>query len=154
MWFRNHLVNPVVRAVLRSPAHRLLSAAVLLLTYTGRRSGRRYTIPVQYARHDGRVVIWPAQPDRKRWWRNLRQPTPVELRIAGQQFQGTAQAITNDPAEIAADLGVYLQRFPRASSGLGLETSALPTPASLRSAAKQTVVVHVDLGPPTDTNAS
>lgn len=145
MWFRNHMVNPVVRVVLRSPAHRLLSAAVLLLTYTGRRSGRRYTIPVQYARHDGQVIIWPAQPDRKRWWRNLRQPAPVELRIAGRRLQGTARAVTDDPGEIAAALGLYLQRFPRAGAALGLQRGAAPPPAVLRRAAENTVIVRVDI---------
>ena len=51
-----HAPNPLVRAVLRSPAHRLLSGSVLLLTYTGRRSATRYTIPVQYHR-DGVTVL-------------------------------------------------------------------------------------------------
>ena len=33
---RAHVFNPVVRAVLRSPAHRLLSGSLLLLEVTGR----------------------------------------------------------------------------------------------------------------------
>jgi hypothetical protein len=69
--------QPVVRALLRSPAHRVMSRGVLLLTYTGRRSGRRYTLPVQYARADQSLILWPAHHDRKRWWRNLQPPAPV-----------------------------------------------------------------------------
>ena len=38
--------NPIVRAVLRSPLHRILSRHVVLLTVTGRKSGRAYTVPV------------------------------------------------------------------------------------------------------------
>jgi hypothetical protein len=68
---RNRVINPLVRALLRSPAHRVMSRGVLLLTYTGRRSGRRYTLPVQYARTDQGLILWPAHHDRKRWWRNL-----------------------------------------------------------------------------------
>ena len=41
--------NSFVLAVLRSPAHRLLSGMAVELRYTGRRSGRRYVLPVQYA---------------------------------------------------------------------------------------------------------
>ena len=49
----NRGVNPLVRAVLRSPAHRLLSGFLLLFTFPGRRSRKAYTIPVQYARSGG-----------------------------------------------------------------------------------------------------
>ncbi len=42
--------NAVVLAVLRSRAHRLLSASAIELRYLGRRSGRQYVLPVQYAR--------------------------------------------------------------------------------------------------------
>ena len=48
-WIFNRFINPFVKAVLRSPVHRLLSGSLVLLTYTGRRSGRRYTLPVMYA---------------------------------------------------------------------------------------------------------
>ena len=34
--FYNRLVNPVVRAILRSPVHGLLSRSLVLLTYTRR----------------------------------------------------------------------------------------------------------------------
>ncbi len=40
--------NPVMSALLRLPLHGLLSRQVFLLTYTGRRSGRQYTLPVGY----------------------------------------------------------------------------------------------------------
>ena len=41
-------LNPVIGAVLRSPLHPLLSHGLALLHVTGRRSGRRYWIPVGY----------------------------------------------------------------------------------------------------------
>jgi hypothetical protein len=42
--------NALVLAILRSRFHRLLSGLALELRYTGRRSGREYVLPVQYAR--------------------------------------------------------------------------------------------------------
>jgi len=143
VWFRNRVANPIVRLLLRSPLHPLLSGAVLLLTYTGRRSGRRYTIPVQYARTDRRVVIWPADHQRKRWWRNLSSPAPVELRIRGRTVHGTAQAVTDDHDAIQDTLTTYLQRFPRAARALALDSGS---PDTLRGA-DRTVVVRVDLDP-------
>jgi hypothetical protein len=44
----NHVVNPLARRLLRSPLHGLASGRLALITYTGRHSGRRYTIPVGY----------------------------------------------------------------------------------------------------------
>src|SRR5437763_480835 len=42
----NRTVNPMLRLLLQSPVHRLVSGRFALITYTGRRSGRQYTIPV------------------------------------------------------------------------------------------------------------
>jgi hypothetical protein len=49
--------NAVVSTVLRSPVHGLLSATLCLVCYTGRRSGRTITTPVQYIDLHGDVVI-------------------------------------------------------------------------------------------------
>ena len=40
------LLNPLLAALLRSPLHRLASKNLMLLTVTGRKSGRTYTLPV------------------------------------------------------------------------------------------------------------
>ena len=44
----NHVINPVIAGVLRSPLHGVASRHLLLLTLRTRRSGRRITIPVGY----------------------------------------------------------------------------------------------------------
>jgi hypothetical protein len=40
----NRAINPLVRWLIRSPLHGLASRRNALITYTGRRSGHRYTI--------------------------------------------------------------------------------------------------------------
>jgi hypothetical protein len=47
MWFMNKIANPFVRLILRSPLHGLFSAALLLITYLGRKSAKEYTLPCQ-----------------------------------------------------------------------------------------------------------
>jgi hypothetical protein len=42
----NRTGNQAVRLLLRSPFHPLLSRGLLLITVTGRRSGRAFTFPV------------------------------------------------------------------------------------------------------------
>jgi F420H(2)-dependent quinone reductase len=88
----NRTGNPMVRLILRSPAHPLASGRLALITVTGRRSGRSYTIPVGYRQHGDRVTIGVGWPGRKRWWRNVAGGAPVRLRLRGAERRGYAQA--------------------------------------------------------------
>ena len=42
--------------LLRSPLHGLVSGRIVLLAFTGRRSGRRFTVPVSYLRYGGDIL--------------------------------------------------------------------------------------------------
>jgi hypothetical protein len=63
-----------------------------LITVTGHRSGRRFTFPVGYRQDGDRVTISVGWPERKHWWRNLRDGARVEMRIRGHRRFGYAQA--------------------------------------------------------------
>ena len=90
----NRTVNVGVKALLRSSRHARLSHRLLLITYTGRKSGKRYTIPVHYVEHEGAVTLGIQWPEQKVWWRNLRAPgAPVRLRLRGVERTGYALAI-------------------------------------------------------------
>jgi hypothetical protein len=91
MWFLNRVVNPIVRAVLRSHLHPLLSGRLVLLRITGRRSGRTFELPVKYATDDAGLVVTVGAPERKRWWRNVDGPTPVEVVLRGRTAQAVAE---------------------------------------------------------------
>ena len=104
----NRTVNPLVRGLLRSPFHRVLSGRLALITVTGRRSGRTYTIPVGYRRSDGRVEIVAGWPERKRWWRNLRGGAPVRIRLAGTEYGGWA--VTHGDERSGVTVEVTLER--------------------------------------------
>jgi deazaflavin-dependent oxidoreductase (nitroreductase family) len=111
---RNRLLNPIVKLLLTSPLHPLLSRGLLLITYTGTRTGRPHTLPVQYARAGGRIVILAGDGIHKRWWRNLRRPAPVQLRIRGTAVDATGYVIVDNPDRSAELTRLYLDRFPRA----------------------------------------
>jgi F420H(2)-dependent quinone reductase len=87
----NRTGNRVVAALLGSRLHPL-GGRLALITVTGRRSGREFSFPVGYRRDGDEVTIRVGAPKRKRWWRNLREPAPVGIRIAGEQLSGTAVA--------------------------------------------------------------
>ena len=89
----NHTANPVVRPVLRSPLHGLLSRRTALITVTGRSSGREFTFPVGYEQRGDSVRITVGSPEHKRWWRNLTDAgAPVRMRLRGVERSGHAVA--------------------------------------------------------------
>jgi MFS family permease len=106
----------VVTWLLRSPAHRVLSASLLDLRYTGRRTGTEYALPVQYAVDPdgvGRLLVVPGRSATKTWWRNLAQPAPIEVTLTGRVRHGTGRLLTGaDPARAAA-VRAYRGRWPR-----------------------------------------
>jgi hypothetical protein len=110
--------NGLVLAVLRSRAHRLASGMVIELRYTGRRTGRGYALPVQYAATGERLVVRPQAVQRSTWWRNFHTPTAVTVRLAGRIRHGTAHLVAaHEPAwEQARDL--YASRWRRSSRGM------------------------------------
>jgi hypothetical protein len=100
-------LNPVCTAILRSPFHWLLSPALVLITVTGRKTGRRYTIPVAYNQMADAIVILVGEAPQKKWWRNYRTPGPIELRLRGRCLTGTAEVVRPETAE-------FRQRFEAA----------------------------------------
>jgi hypothetical protein len=89
-------MNPIVDVVLRSRFHWLLSRGLALVTVTGRRSGRRYTIPVGYLETSDAVVVLVNDAPTKTWWRNYLQPGPIEMRLRGVRRSGRAVVVPPD----------------------------------------------------------
>lgn len=86
-------LNPLIAALLRSRLHFPLSSGLALLTITGRRSGRRYAIPVGYQRDGDEIVVMVSEARRKQWWRNYYEPAPIEVRLCGRDHTGRAELV-------------------------------------------------------------
>ncbi|MFZ0325325.1 MAG: hypothetical protein WAN48_14495 [Actinomycetes bacterium] len=106
-------VNRLVLGILRSPAHRLLSGALLEIDYVGRRSGTVYALPAQYARDGHRLVVWPGHPEKKRWWRNFTTPTDVDVRLQGAASRASGHVVGPGAPGYAGDVSCYAERFPK-----------------------------------------
>jgi deazaflavin-dependent oxidoreductase (nitroreductase family) len=139
------LVNPFVAMLLRSPLHGLMSADVMLLTVTGRRSGRRYSMPVSYLRDADRVRCFTGRE--MTWWRNLRGGAEVTLQIAGVERRGRAEAVADDKERIEQALGDFLTRLPRDAVyyDVGLDSAQWPLAADVHRAAGQVVSIEISL---------
>ncbi|GAA3446437.1 nitroreductase/quinone reductase family protein [Planomonospora venezuelensis] len=124
---QNRVVNPVVRWLLRSTLHDLLSGSVLLLTVRGRRSGRQITVPAGYVERDGELLLISHRT--RRWWRNLHDGAPVRVLLRGREWNGTARAslesgrILDTLMAMAADRPAGAARSAWARDGVAIRIS-------------------------------
>jgi hypothetical protein len=101
--------NGFMSAILRSPFHRMLSANTMLITFTGKKTGKRYTTPVNYAQAGSRVYVTSVR-DRS-WWKNLRGGAPVSLWIAGERIEGRGE-VFEDIDGVRETFVAYLRAAP------------------------------------------
>lgn len=139
MWF-----NPMMTWVLKSPLHRMISKDVMLISVTGRKSGRTISTPTNYLR-DGNALWVISWRDRK-WWRNLRDGAPVRVLLAGKDVEGCGQVIEEEKA-VARSLFDYYQKVPKIAKyvGIGLDAAGLPVSADCEHAAQKLVMVRIVL---------
>lgn len=95
----NKLANLVTPILLRSRLHFLMSANILLITFTGRKSRKVYSTPVEYMREGDCLTVFTQR--KRTWWRNLQGGASVTVRLRGRDINGEAQTIT-DSAAISA----------------------------------------------------
>lgn len=86
------VVNPVMKLLLHSPLHGLLSNNLMTLTFQGRKSGKRYTIPVGYLQRGDALYLFTHSG----WWKNLQGGAPVTVRLRGQNRSGLAEPIQDN----------------------------------------------------------
>ena len=99
-------VNKTMKAVLRSPLHGIVSKSILLISFTGRKSGKTHSTPVSYTQDGNEVTIFTHAT----WWKNLGSKSMVTVRIRGRVYQGLAEPIVADKQMIANKLAAHLRK--------------------------------------------
>ncbi|MEO3863564.1 hypothetical protein [Acrocarpospora sp. B8E8] len=118
------VVNAVVRWLLLSPLHDLLSRSVVLLLITGCRSGRTFAVPVQYA-EDGDVLTIVSRRDRL-WWRNLAGGAPLTVVLRGKRHAAYG-AVNSAPTAVRDALGaVGVPVVPSLEDGVAVTMVVAP----------------------------
>jgi hypothetical protein len=92
-------VNTVVTGLSHAPLlGPVLGRFITEISYTGRQSGRSFTLPIGYQRRGDTVTIRVSIPDKKNWWRNfLGAGAPLTIRLDGSDRRAHAVA-TRDAA--------------------------------------------------------
>ncbi len=134
--------NDFVVFALRSPLHALMGPT-MLVTVTGRKTGRKITVPVNYYQ-DG-SDLWIVSSRNRTWWRNLLNGGEVEVRLRGQDRNGIAEVLQDEPA-VAAQLAQYVQRLPASARYMGVRVeNGEPNCDDLTRISKERLIVHICL---------
>ena len=103
---------------------KVVGMPVLLLTTTGRKSGRRRTVALTYFEDDGRFVViasYLGEPRHPSWWLNLTADPRATVQIGDRAIEVRAREAEGDERErlwrqavrLMKDYEVYQQRTSR-----------------------------------------
>jgi deazaflavin-dependent oxidoreductase (nitroreductase family) len=136
-------VTSTMKFILRSPMHGMVSKTMLLITFTGRKSGKTYTTPVDYSQDGDQVTIFT----HANWWKNLIGGAPVTLRIRGRELQGLAQPVAEDKQAVAAGLAAHLRKVPSDARyyQVTFDDHGDPKAQEVEKAAQSVVMIRIQL---------
>ena len=109
--------NDFMAWVLRSPLHGLLSNGMMLITVTGRKTGKKYTTPVSF--YKAGDYLWIMSSRDRIWWKNLlTEPSAngaeVELLLKRKTVKGVAEPELDENA-VAKHMQEYFRHVPQAA---------------------------------------
>lgn len=125
-------MNRVMRALLRTPGiSRGIGKALITVYAVGRKSGRRYAVPVAYVEHEGALLFGTPFG----WGRNLRTGEPVEIRVKGQRRTADVRVVSDEAGvvELYAVMSRANSRFAKFNK-IGLDSEGNPSVEDLHAA--------------------
>jgi deazaflavin-dependent oxidoreductase (nitroreductase family) len=126
------VANRIVRGLLRVPLlSRGVGSRLITLYVVGRRSGKRYTVPVAYTRHGGELLIGTPFG----WARNLRTGETLDVRYRGRRRPAGVRVLTGE-ADVVRDYAVIARAnhsFAKFNK-IGFDQVGNPRPADLHRA--------------------
>jgi len=135
--------NDFMSWVLRSPLHGMLSNGMMLITVTGRKTGKQYTTPVEYFREDGN--LWVMTSRDRTWWRNLKGGAKVSLLLKRKPVTARAE-LDLDERVVEARMYEYIKHMPRAAKPLGIHIeNGNAKPEDIARTAKDRLFVRLQL---------
>ena len=138
-------VNPVLRLALRTPLGSALNQ-LMVVNFTGRKTGRRFSVPVSAHRLDGDLyVILEAG-----WKYNFRDGAPAVVRHNGKTTPMLGELIT-DPATVADIVHRVAKNYgakkARQTMGLRFRANTVPSKDEFQTAATRLGISTIRLPP-------
>jgi len=133
------IFNPLARLIVRTPVGRLVPW-MGVLRFAGRKTARRFVVPVGVHDVDGVATVFTDRP----WKLNFRDGARVVVVRAGRQRQGDAVLI-DDPAKVGVALLNALQHTSRPSNlALKITKGRQPTADDLAALGNSMIQIRFD----------
>ena len=141
MWYDN-----IIKVILQSPLHGMVSSGIMLLKYTGHKSGRRYTVPISYVEDKEQERLWTVSLRKRTWWRSLRHAAPVTLRFKGRDHLAKSELFETEE-EVREAIQELIELAPIYARYMDIEVddNGEPIADSLEKAVAKRVVVRFKL---------
>ena len=135
--------NDFMSWVLRSPFHAMLSNGTMLITVTGRKTGKRYTTPVGFYKEDG--CLWIVTNRDRTWWRNLQGGADVDLLLRRKPVKGFAETELDCKA-VESRMHEYIQHIPQAAKPMGIRVeNKIPNAEDVARVARDRLFVKIKM---------
>jgi hypothetical protein len=140
------VINPTLKFLLRTPLAGPARKQLMVLSFTGRKSGKQYSVPVSAHHIDNQLYTLGGAP----WTKNFRGGRAAEVLHDGKTTKVTGDLI-EDPAQVA-DLfhrcaESYGVKKAQRSMGLGFREQRIPTVEEFKEAAEREHLAAVRLTP-------
>ena len=146
-WTPPAWLNRMMIWFLKTPLlEKWIGRSTALITFKGRRSGKRYTTPVTYVRTGDEVIILSKRF--RVWWRNLIDIPKVALRLAGDNVLGVAEVMPPDDDALDRMIEFLdIRKRDARAYGLSFDEDGRLDRDEVRAILPQIVVVRVKLAP-------
>ncbi len=137
------VINPIMKWILQSPLHSRISKRIMIITFTGKKSGRGYSTPVSYFREGEKVICFTHSP----WWKNIADGAEVKVRIQGEDFKGHGVAIKDDVDLKMENLTKLIRAVPGDSRFYNVEfdENGDPNKDDIERAVVDAMLIHIQL---------
>lgn len=106
------LMSKGIAAVYEAGAYRFVGNQIMLITTTGRKTGRRYTTPVGYVKTGEYLyAITRGGAEASNWIRNVQKNPEVKLQIGDNVMSATGEVL-EDPTEVRQVIKLFLKQRP------------------------------------------
>jgi len=134
--------NDFVKFMLKSPLQ-VFMGDTMLITVTGRKTGRKYTTPVGYYQEGD--TLWIISSRDRTWWRNVCGGANVDLHVHGRDLTAFAESILDEKA-VAPQIVGYLRHVPLSAKPLGVRVEhGVPNLDDVARLAKERLFVKICL---------
>lgn len=109
------ILNPIIKSILKSPFHSLISDHSLVIRYMGSESGKEHSFPAYYQQVGNSLQVLAEKSED--WWRSLKNGANVKVLVKGSELRGWAEAI-QDPPSVRDNFSQLLNAIPELSTEL------------------------------------